>query len=45
MLTCAVDEGWLKGRYPGNNTIYEDLEKFPQGETRGAAEKLQPRAS
>jgi len=26
-----VDEGWLKGRYPGNNTIYEDLEKFPQG--------------
>jgi len=26
-----VDEGWLKGRHPGNNTIYEDLEKFPQG--------------
>lgn len=26
-----VDEGWLKGRYPGNNSIYEDLEKFPSG--------------
>ena len=25
-----VDEGWLKGRSP-NGSIYEDLEKFPQG--------------
>jgi hypothetical protein len=26
-----VDEGWLQGRYPANNTIYEDLTKFPSG--------------
>lgn len=26
-----VDEGWLKGRHPGNNTIFEDLAKFPFG--------------
>ena len=26
-----VDEGWLKGRHAGNNTIYEDLDKFPSG--------------
>ena len=26
-----VDEGWLKGRHPENNTIYEDLQKFPSG--------------
>ena len=26
-----VDEGWLKGRYDGNNSIYEDREKFPDG--------------
>lgn len=25
-----VDEGWLKGRLP-NGTIFEDLEKFPDG--------------
>ena len=29
-LFVNVDEGWLKGRYD-NNTIYEDLEKFPFG--------------
>ena len=27
-----MDEGWLKGRHPVNNTIFEDLEKFPHGE-------------
>ena len=27
---CNVDEGWLKGR-DANNSIYEDLEKFPFG--------------
>ena len=26
-----VDEGWLKGRWAVNDTIYEDLDKFPQG--------------
>jgi alpha-galactosidase len=26
-----VDEGWLKGRYPDNNTIFEDTTKFPSG--------------
>jgi len=26
-----VDEGWLKGRYANNDTIYEDLVKFPEG--------------
>ena len=26
-----VDEGWLLGRHPGNNSLYEDLSKFPSG--------------
>jgi alpha-galactosidase len=26
-----VDEGWLQGRYAGNNSIYEDRTKFPAG--------------
>jgi alpha-galactosidase len=26
-----VDEGWLKGRYAENGTIFEDFEKFPSG--------------
>ena len=30
-IQVNVDEGWLKGRYPGNNTIYEDITKFPSG--------------
>ncbi len=26
-----VDEGWLKGRYAENGTIFENFEKFPSG--------------